>query len=341
MKGFCPYCEKKRELRFIERNENIPVKNETIEVQCRFLLCETCNGEFEDPEDSYDPLEKAYCEYRKKYSLMQPEEIKAFRKKYGLTQQELSSLLGWGLATLSRYENGSLQDDCHEKALRLATNPCNLLELIERSPSAITEKKRAHLIHELENEKNEAYSFTRIYEERFGNYKPDILSGYKPLNISKLFSMILFFCKSEVPKTKLNKLLFYADFAHFKEYSTSITGARYVHLPHGPVPDNYEHYYATLIHEEGAVRVEERFFSQQITGEYFLSQVGPDLTVFDENELSTLLKVKKHFENMTATQIREVSHNEEAYKSTNMGENISYEYAEYITSIDNEPPKNA
>jgi len=41
-------------------------------------------------------------------------------RRYPITQEELGVLLGWGGATLSRYENGALQDEVHEKMLRMA-----------------------------------------------------------------------------------------------------------------------------------------------------------------------------------------------------------------------------
>ena len=71
------------------------------------------------------------------------------------------------------------------------------------------------------------------------------------LGLAKLFNAILFFCKGRVLKTKLNKLLFYADFKHFKEYAVSITGARYARIPFGPAPDKYAFYFATLLESKG------------------------------------------------------------------------------------------
>jgi hypothetical protein len=43
------------------------------------------------------------------------------------------------------------------------------------------------------------------------------------------------------------KLLFYADFLHFKLNEVSITGARYAHAPHGPVPDQFETWLTALV----------------------------------------------------------------------------------------------
>jgi hypothetical protein len=50
---------------------------------------------------------------------------------------------------LSRYENGALQDETHEKALRLAMEPRNLLTLINKTPDAIGDPKRERLVKEI------------------------------------------------------------------------------------------------------------------------------------------------------------------------------------------------
>jgi Antitoxin SocA-like, Panacea domain len=80
-------------------------------------------------------------------------------------------------------------------------------------------------------------------EERLSAYPPNEFSGYLKFDLRKFLNAALFFCKGGQLKTRLNKLLFYAVFKHFKENAVAITGARYVHLPLGPVPDNYEYFF--------------------------------------------------------------------------------------------------
>ena len=329
MKDICPYCEEKRELELISAKEKIEVRGESIEVDAGYYKCKTCGGEFDDPKSEHDPLEKAYGVYRGRHELLQPEEIKNFRKRYGLTQNELSRLLGWGLVTLSRYENGALQDEAHDKILRLAMEPSNLLSLIEKTPEALSDQKRQRIIEELVAEEEESLSFERIYEERFGKYEADEYSGYRKLNIAKLFNAILFFCKDGAFKTKVNKLLFYADFRHFKEYVVSITGSRYAHLPHGPTPDKYEHYFAALI-ESGAISIEECFCLPDTMGEKLVSTKTPDLSLFTDTEVKILALVSEYFKDFNASQIKEFSHDESGYKETNNGQLISYEYADQL-----------
>jgi hypothetical protein len=207
--------------------------------------------------------------------------------------------------------------------------PYNLLQLIEKRPGALLENKRDRLIIQLREAVDEAYSFERIYEERFANYKADELSGYRRLDLTKLFNAILFFCKGGALKTKLNKLLFYADFKHFKEYTVSITGARYAHITFGPAPDKYDYYFATLI-EDGAIRVEEISYSDDAIGEKFVAVKNPDLSLFSECELKILLLVKEYFKEFKATEITKFSHKEKGYNETLNGNLISYEYAEEL-----------
>jgi len=329
MKGICPNCEKENELELIRKEEDIEVRKEFIKIEVRYYKCMGCGEEFEDPRSDDDPLDKAYREYRRQHSMIQPEEIKSFRKKYGLTQNEMNHLLGWGGATLSRYENGALQDETHEKTLRLIMEERNLLKLIEETPDALSSEKRDRLIKELRAAEEEACSLERVFEERFGNYEANELSGYIKLNLEKLFNAVLFFCKGGVLKTKLNKLLFYADFKHFKDYAVSITGARYAHASFGPAVDKYSHYFAMLI-DNNEISVEEQIFTEDAIGEIFTSNKVPNLSLFSDSELKILASVKVHFQDFTAKKITDFSHREKGYKETPLGGLISYGYAEAL-----------
>ena len=327
MKGICPNCERVVGLEIVQQQEKLNVRGDAITIDVNFLKCAVCSTEFNDPMSIDDPLENAYRKYRDKHGLVQPEEIRAFRKKYGLTQQELSSLLGWGGATLSRYENGALQDDAHNTTLALVMEPINLLDLIEKKPDVLGLKKRNSLIKTLQSKG----SFLSFCNSIIGSYEASDDSGNKKLDLNKLLNTIIFFCKeASVPKTKLNKLLFYADFRHYKEYDVSITGAKYARLPYGPVLDQYEHYFAFLYHDEHALTIKEKDFGDYV-GEYFRSVKEPDLSLFSASELKVLSIVKENFASHTASQIKEKSHKEQGYKETSNSQIISYQYAEFLS----------
>lgn len=324
MKRTCPNCEKKTEVQEIKGKESIDVRNEKIEVDVEYFKCSECEEEFENTH-GFDSLEVAFKEYRQHHGMLSPEQIKEWRKHHGLTQKELSQIIGWGGATLSRYENGALQIDAHEKLLRLAMEPHNLIKLIKESPDVLNHEKLERILNELEAEEDEANSFEMIFEERFGRYSPDEYSGYNRLQLSKLFNAIIFFCKGGALKTKLNKLLFYADFKHFKEYTVSITGAQYVHLDYGPVPNNYEFFTAEL-QRANELEVKEVMFDNY-SGYDYVSTIEPDLSVFSDSELKIIAEIKEYFKSFSSTQIKEFSHEEKAYEETTSGEIISYLYS--------------
>lgn len=327
MKAICPNCEKETKINRIRTKENIEVRGKLVEVENEYSKCTECGEEFENTRD-HDALEIAYREYRVQHGMLLPEQIRDWRKNMGLTQKELNAILGWGGATLSRYENGALQVEAHDKILRLVMEPRNLLKLIRETSGVLSEDKRSRLIAELEAAEFEACSFERIFEEHFGGYEPDEYSGFRKLDIPKLLNAILFLCRGGTLKTKLNKLLFYADFKHFKQYTVSLTGARYVHLPYGPVPNNYQFYFAELLNE-AKLEIEEVQFGEHI-GERCVARIEPDISAFADSELKVLAEIKDHFQSYNSSQIKDFSHKERAYLETESGQRISYRFAEYL-----------
>lgn len=329
MKGICPSCEDYRELEMVAATEGINVRGEQIKVDTAHLKCLSCGEEFVDPSSKADPIDVAFREYRRRHGMLQPEEIRELRKRYGLTQSEMGKILGWGFATLSRYENGALQDDAHEKILHLIERPENLLKLIQETPEALSTDKKSILQQQLFNDIHQK-SWARALEEWIETNDIDIYSGYKKFDSSKLCNAILYFCKGNgVFTTVLNKLLFYADFKHFKEYSVSITGSRYVPIRYGPVPDKWK-YFLAILTDENDLEAEEVICSDNVSGEKCIAKKEPDLNIFSETELKILASTKEYFGTFTATKISTYSHLEKAYTDTPFRHFISYLFAKDI-----------
>lgn len=331
VRGLCSNCEKETRLELVTKANVIRVRSKPMKIELQYLRCVECGDEVFDPSLNVDPFSLAYRKYRKEYGFLQPEEIREWRKANRLTQGELAKLLGMGAVTISRYENGALQDPSHEKLLRLAMNPSNLLQLIEESEGVFTESKKRILVQGLQQVEAGAHSIDSTIMVSFGNYDPNQYSGYRKLNLEKLYNAILFFCKEGVLKTKLNKLLFYADFKHYKEYAISITGARYAHVPFGPAPDNYEIYYGVLSSERAIEFIEEIYPAKRggesVVGEIIKAVKKPDLSLFAASELRIMASVQEDFEKYNAREITDFSHKEIGYQETDDGDIISYDYA--------------
>jgi len=321
----CPKCNTENSIASITLPEEYEIRGETIQVEITLLQCKECGEEFYSPED--DPFDAAYRRYRSLHNMVQPEDFKAFREHYSLTQRELSDLLGWGGATISRYENGALQDEAHDKTMRLAMDPANLKKLILDNSTSLDPDKAEGILKQLNQEIKRLGEESALCDfDDLGDYIPNEYSGNQPLNIKKLFNAIQFMCTKEgVVKTKLNKLLFYADFIYFKESGVSITGAQYARLPFGPVLDNYEIFLGVMALKKH-VTIEERKIGDFL-GEVIISVENPALDIFKPEEIETLAKVKGYFGSISATQISERAHQEKGYLETEDHQPISYRYA--------------
>lgn len=325
----CPNCGKQDSLTLIREVEEFNIRGESIPVEVEYYRCEACGEEMMPLRMENDPLEQAYREYRRRKGMVQPEEIREFRQKFGLTQKEYSELLGIGVASLSRYENGALQEQSHDHILRFSMQPENLLRLIEEKPAVLADEKREELLEQL-RQGRESTSLVNFFVEHYGSYKPGPYSGFQPFNLEKLIETIKFFCfKDRVYKTKLMKLLFYVDFKYYKEFTISITGCRYAHLPYGPVPDKHDLLISSLVAEIPSLTKDE-VWVKDTSAELILSQTGPDLAVFEDSEVRVLATVKEYFKRFSAKDITEFSHKEKAYLETKNGQLISYAYAQEL-----------
>jgi len=323
----CMKCGEETKFKVITKEKEICVRGEPIEVVFQYCKCDVCGDEIVDPEYNVDSFKLAYIEYRKRHGFLQPDEIKEWRKTRDIKQSELAKLIGLGATTLSRYENGALQDEAHDKLLSLVMEDENFAQLVQESEDVFTSAKKEKLLKQFQNEATNVNSNNRIIIN-LHRYEPCEFSGYKRFDLPRLRSAVLFFASEGVFKTKLNKMLFYADFKHFKEYALSITGIEYAHLPYGPVPNNFEMYYAMLCSGKG-IDIQEEYVGDCV-GERIYALEKPELTLFSVTELKILAEVKEYFSKFSANDLKNFSHTEVGYERTRDGELISYHYANQL-----------
>jgi len=330
---FCPTCMKDTDVHIEDRRETLPVRGEDIDVESHVAVCSACGEDVWIDELEDETLARAFAEYRRRHRLLQPEEMKRIRKRWGLGQRAFAQLLGWGEITLHRYESGSLQDAAHDAQLRMAERAENVRILLESNGERITPRQRETVEQRLEAAEALAADcecgdedFERLLARRAeGGY-----GGNAPLSLAKVREMIAYF--AELPDmfvTKLAKLMFYADFLHFRENTTSITGLAYAHAPQGPIPDRYERIRDDVI-ENAVVEIEERF-GDSWAGEVLVAQRPADLSVFSKSELVVLRAVRKRLGAKTSKRLSDMSHAETAWTTTEMGRRIPYETARELS----------
>ena len=114
---FCPVCEKEVDAEPIDMVKEVKVRGEIFKVPVSLYKCSECGyDQIEDFNNPQDELDVAFREYRKKYGMLQPEEIKDIVKKFGII--DIAAKLSTSEKTVSRYVNGGLQEASHDKILQ-------------------------------------------------------------------------------------------------------------------------------------------------------------------------------------------------------------------------------
>ena len=184
------------------------------------------------------------------------------------------------------------------------------------------------MIDELE-QNNVEQNNMRFFESLFGKELNED-NGFKTFDYDKFCAMVLYFA-TENPnllKTKLMKLLNYADMIFYKENGISMSGTKYTHLPYGPVPDHFDIILDKMASDE--IAHIEVFYD----GIYENHQIVADCDIpegaLSDEEIDVLSRIDEKFKDFKSVEISDYSHKERGYSETEIGDTISYSYAKDI-----------
>ena len=243
-KRFCPSCMEEHDVKKVEIEEVNIFKGEKIVYPAEYYYCDTDDEYYaEDSMISRNGLSLRNT-YREKVGLLTAAQIIAIREKYGVSQSDLSIILGWGEKTITRYEGFQVQDAAHDSILRkLDNDPEWFLSLLEKakeklSPVSYNKYREAGMLN-VEKSQSTYLRFAII--SKYAPYLRNIeLSGNVYLSLEKVTDVIRYFSNSPLVrylyKVKLMKMLWYADALSYKRYGHAITGLVYQALPMGAVP---------------------------------------------------------------------------------------------------------
>lgn len=332
MKKYCYKCEKEVDTKVITKKEIYDVCGENIEVYADVLVCVDCGEELYCEELDSVTLKLAYDEYRRRHNLLFPDEIKRIRQKYGLSQRSFAKLLHWGDKTIFRYENGSIQDSVHNALLLFLKEPRNMRAYLAENKVELSERKKSELLKIIDNleEKMEHNLIWDYFDDSIFVKKLSEENGYRTFNYEKVCAMVLFFAQKikGLLKTKLMKLLNYADMIFFKENGISISGIRYVHFPYGPVPENFDFLLGMMAIDH--IAHIDVAYENEYEKHYVIPERDVPLDILSKDELLVMERIYKKFANFSSRDISNYSHKEKGYISTQQGEFISYRYAKDI-----------
>lgn len=328
-KLICPECEDEKLVEASTSPVKVTIKGETFSVPIQLYRCLECGSQIEDPQNPQDELDLAYRQYRTQHNLLQPEQIKSLRTQYGLTQTELATLLGFSPATISRYENGELQEKAQDNALGLLKDPIKVLELLNAN-SASLDKNRCVEISQKIKEQLEYNPYQGIVKslELLGETEFTGFNNFDVRKYAAVVQQLILQCpKKRVSKTKLNKLLFYTDFGFFKINKKSITGIPYIKDHYGPCP----------LHSQSLLEMLQTNGNVDICefGEAEMVSVGANKVAWDfaETESKFILKIAKKLGHLKGKDLTEISHKEKAWTVPALKAQISYEFGGYLRGV--------
>ena len=142
---YCDVCEKETDTYVKEVEETFQVKEEQIKAIIHVRICKTCGNEVLDEEIEKENEATVYKIYRERKGLLLPEEIKAIRMKYDMSQSAFARILGFGEKTITRYERGAIQDIAHDNLIRLMSDDKNMRKLYQKNKNYLSSKEQTKI----------------------------------------------------------------------------------------------------------------------------------------------------------------------------------------------------
>ncbi len=313
---------------YVKVHKHIFEKNShVIEFESERRFCKKCDSLVYDKELDDIVSKKAIKLYNEQYGIS--ESLVKIRKKLGLSLDDFAKIIGCAKKTLISYEKGeSIPNDTYMIVIKtIIDNPDTLKLLISSNIERYSERQLNRIDKKIQkiSSNNMNYLFN-IKEEDASEY-----NGYTKVSFDKMLNIITLLSKDGINKTKLLKEMFYIDFLSYKNYACSITGLEYSKLPYGPVIDDFENIFENLYINK--LINYEKIYKGEYEEHIIKSNLKFDKRLFKKEELDIIKKVDRYFKNFKVKEIEDYSHNEKGYIETELGKNISYEYA-FDLSID-------
>jgi DNA-binding transcriptional regulator YiaG len=321
-----------KEMILTKEIRSMDFRKETFDIVFHLYKCEDSAEQFTTTSLDELNINQLYNQYRNKFNIPFPDEIIRIREKYDLPAAKMSEILGFGINSYRQYEAGEIPSSANAKLIQMIDDPKKFIDVVALC-STLNEKFKEKYIHKAqllaEDRKRNIFNLNfKAY--LMGNHLADMYSGYRNPNFEKLTEMVVFFAEKVQPfKTKMNKLLFYADFIMFKQSCFSISVVRYKVIDLGPVPNNFQSIFEYLFNKE-EINIITTEFPQGYIGEQFIARKNRPFNagLFTVEELDVLEQVSQSFMQTSTNDMIALIHLEKAWKENEKNKNvISYRYA--------------
>lgn len=243
-KRICPCCMEEHEVKTVKTKEQAIFKERQVNYDAVYTYCDAADELYMDERQIQENDIRLKDAYRRAEGLLTSHEISDIRSKYGITQSDLCTLLGWGGKTITRYESHQVQDRAHDTILKkIYRDPEWFLSLLKDAKNNLSEEAyqkylgAATAFYEEDRDQYLMKAIQASYARFRGN---KLFHGNTELSLDKVVDVIRYFASStlitSLYKVKLMKLMWYADALSYKKRGFAITGLVYLALPMGAVP---------------------------------------------------------------------------------------------------------
>lgn len=337
MKVYCPYCKKEVEYK-IEKIDLREFRGIEIDTYENIAVCKECYQDLYVNEIEEKNNERIYELYREKANIIKPQDIINLRKKYDISQRELTAILGFGKMTINRYERGGVPTKSQSDYIKLLIeNDDKFIEKVKEAYKSgnINDKTYEKILSgELNTSisKEEIQDSIRKYLRYALNRKPDIYNGYKSLDLEKVENIISYIASKvkNLTITSLNKYLWFIDILSFNQRSIAITGLTYQNQKFGPTIIDKKYDEISLLDDK---YIREDIETENGNTTRIISNNNYNLDKISSNEKEIIDTIIRLLKNKKVADISEMSHKEEGWKKTKRFEQISFEYAMNLNII--------
>ena len=305
-----PFTGKEMTLVYEKRTWNF--RGEQYEYVHAAWLCVDTGEKFTTDELDDADFVQVTNQYRAKYGIPFTDEIVAVREKYGLSAAKMSQILGIGTNQWRNYETGEVPNVSNGRMIRSIMDPKVFLNYVDSSKNILGEKeynklvlKSESLVDEFDKHEIVKYDIARIYQCERGTD-----SGFAQRSLDRLKNVLLYILNQcgEVFCTKMNKLLFYADFLAYRRLGMALTGLSYRAIEFGPVPERWDRVYSQF----DEIVQEPRSYGDK-EGCVLTSSISANTEIFTSEEIDVLNDVCSKFSNSSSSEMTRISHEENAW----------------------------
>lgn len=306
-----------KKMKLVREPDTLTFRKEYFSIVYHYYLCEDSGEHFTDEYLDTLHLKQVHNQYREKYGIPFPEEIRNIREQYGVSASKMSEILGLGVNTYRLYENAEMPTVANGRLILSVRDPEEFIRQVEASAHYLNEKeveKFTAKALKLMQDKESSAVYGEPAKVELRQDAPNSYNGYRRLDLQRVAQVIAYLDKEvgELYKTKLNKLLFYTDFLAYKQMGNSLMGLQYRAIPFGPVPSEYERLFLRLQEEGWLTNEENRNGGGQF---YDVYRAGVDYysNQFTAHEIKILDTIITLFKTKNTSQIVDRSHTEQAW----------------------------